>query len=361
MSTRSAKHQRQWLDPTSRHVGEALMDQALSKLSLEEREILAAVLNDVPLTQLSREIRTMRGLNLVINNIVEQLRSSTNIEDLREQLAQGHVRFSSVLRSTAQRIGVADRLPRCAHAPCARPLGVMAVTGRPRKYCSDRCKQAAYRARKQHDGPVCRTPDLQERQRFPLRDPFAETNHLLHLITGHLSSTPRLTPQERQLIRAVQQAWKLRRHAVPRYPDWVPDRHRAYDFRHPWLHPAWHRQSKFWLGRASRRPWLGSSGGRGSAEVRHVLATGVLAIWPELPPETHSWLRPISPVAPDEIKRDIRAIGAPQWPDFLKRVPFDEKWLLYLANPMHRWIPSLTEPPTVTPLSNRRCLCTNCT
>ncbi|MFI9332325.1 hypothetical protein ACIGZJ_32945 [Kitasatospora sp. NPDC052868] len=163
-------------DPTARHAGPDVISDALSRtLSLPEIELLTAWLYDVPTHQLATDLgATQDSTEVILANALAKLGRSPQAKALLdEHLAGEGPKHSGTLRLTAARLGV-DSVPRCP--TCATALLSAAPTGRPRRYCSDRCRQKAYRERARAGAKAAPAPGRPTRDvELRLRDPWSET------------------------------------------------------------------------------------------------------------------------------------------------------------------------------------------
>ncbi|MEV6239097.1 hypothetical protein [Lentzea sp. NPDC051838] len=132
-------------DPTARYAGRDALDNALRRLPPDLVEILAAYVYGVSVASLQRRLGEQKYPVMdLLGFAVQEIRSSPGGEALVEELLTGHgPSHSRVLREAGQRIGVAAA-PQCQR--CATPFSQAAV-GRPRRYCGNACRQAAYRQR----------------------------------------------------------------------------------------------------------------------------------------------------------------------------------------------------------------------
>ncbi|WP_369386186.1 hypothetical protein AB5J72_00020 [Streptomyces sp. CG1] len=166
-------------DPVARRVGEDILGRALRKVLTDaERRLLLDYLHGAPPEQLARQIGCpLERLLDLVAGLLERLRGSEYGEQLREELRDPH----GPRHSREVWEGVAEvPVHRCAREGCHAPPFPQKATGRPRYYCSDRCKQAAYRERQRT--PAAGTVDPAPRRprgthRYQLRDysaPLAE-------------------------------------------------------------------------------------------------------------------------------------------------------------------------------------------
>ena len=165
-------------DPTTRYIGRDDLDHALSRLEPELVELLAAHVYGVTPGRLARRMDT-GGFDvlLLLLHALRKIRDSPGGEGLVEELRTDHgPRYSQALRTIAQRMRI-DGVPRCRR--CAKPL-TAATTGRPRQYCGNACRQAAYRQRirdsavnAKHDHGLTPPPPGQELVPLPSLAPFS--------------------------------------------------------------------------------------------------------------------------------------------------------------------------------------------
>lgn len=145
-------------DPVSRHASEDVLGRALTEeLSEPERALLLDLAHGAPLEQVARRIDVpARHLADLGSDLLGRLRRSGHAEALRAELSSP--RFSPEVVWAAR-----DRVPihRCQRTGCSAPPFTQAPTGRTRLYCSNRCKQIAYRERKKQQaapGTSLKTP-----------------------------------------------------------------------------------------------------------------------------------------------------------------------------------------------------------
>ncbi|WP_405624739.1 hypothetical protein OG933_44660 [Streptomyces sp. NBC_00016] len=134
-------------DPVARHVGEPWIDRALRKvLKPNEIRLLTDCLWGAPPDQVGRRlgIREDDVLRLV-SALLHRIKTSPYGPALLEELRSGSgPRFSELLWEGRKEVPV----HRCARTGCTEPPFTQRATGRARRFCSNRCKQAAYRERR---------------------------------------------------------------------------------------------------------------------------------------------------------------------------------------------------------------------
>ena len=193
-------------DPTSRHAGEGWLDRALNELDPCDKEILLAYVGGASRAQLSLAITATRQvdqrLDIVLVTIFEELRTSAAASGLYEEYVGEHGPQHSLMIRAA--MGAHDRAPRCAR--CHDPMLQPAATGRPRLYCGNACKQAAYRMRRNTPAESAPAP---ERNLFPIRDLFAAPWPL-----PSVGDVPAGTPD---LMREARERWRERHITFKRY------------------------------------------------------------------------------------------------------------------------------------------------
>lgn len=137
-------------DPVARHVGEPWIDRALRKvLNAQERRLLTDCLWGAPPDQMGRRLGiggddVLRLVAALLHRIKESRYGPALMEELRSGSGP---RFSALLWEGRKEVPV----HRCARAGCTEPPFIQRDTGRARRYCSNRCKQAAYRERRRQD------------------------------------------------------------------------------------------------------------------------------------------------------------------------------------------------------------------
>lgn len=140
-------------DPVSRHVGEPLLDRALrGLLKPGELQLLSALVHGLHADQIAR----MHGLTSclvegAVAEILHRIRESPHGLELLEDLrSRGGPRFSALLWEGRSQVPVVHR---CARETCGKRFE-QATVGRARRFCSNACRQAAYRARRAQPRPV---------------------------------------------------------------------------------------------------------------------------------------------------------------------------------------------------------------
>ncbi len=134
-------------DPVARHIGEPWIDRALRKvLKPPEVRLLSDCLWGAPPDQIGRrmgidETDVQRLVAALLHRIKTSEYGPALLEELR---SSGGPRFSRLLWEGRKGVPV----HRCERAGCTAPPFLQRATGRARHFCSDACKQAAYRQRR---------------------------------------------------------------------------------------------------------------------------------------------------------------------------------------------------------------------
>jgi hypothetical protein len=132
-------------DPVSRRIGDDVLGRALRKVLRDsERRLLLDYLHGAPLGQMARQFGwTVEGLQELIRRLLIRLRDSEFGPQLREELmSRTGPQHSALVWEGVKEVPV----HRCQRVGCTAPPFVQKARGRTRKYCSDACKQAAYRS-----------------------------------------------------------------------------------------------------------------------------------------------------------------------------------------------------------------------
>jgi Sigma-70, region 4 len=148
------------LDPTGWHVeaadGRSLLRDALGTMQPEERLVLAARFSGIHRGDIAAHFKTTSGAVRAIEaRAMWHLRRNSyggmlrDYADLGEYHHLGQV-LMEVLQQDRELAALADLDPRCEHCTVLIPGGAarVLVRGRPRRFCSNSCRQAAYRARR---------------------------------------------------------------------------------------------------------------------------------------------------------------------------------------------------------------------
>ncbi len=171
-------------DPTSRYAGEDALGAAFQKLPIQDQEILTAYLYGVSWRALDRATfgngESRWSLDAIVSSSLQQIRGAEAFEALLEELRSEHgPKYSKPLHEVAKRMGLTG-LSQCN--TCSETIRDFAATGRPRMYCSNACKQAAYRARKlsaENQGTLSKR-HRRAGAKFPMRDPWAAPEEISH-------------------------------------------------------------------------------------------------------------------------------------------------------------------------------------
>lgn len=157
-------------DPTPRHIGDSVLEQALSGLSDAERELLT----DAVMVGAEEAART-RGLPAedvreLLASLLQQLADSPQAPELLAELndPDGPL-YAPSIRAAMRRAPV----HRCARSGCISPPFPQLPTGRPRIYCGDACKQAALRER-QKRGIIGQLRTKESKSRYLVRNYAAD-------------------------------------------------------------------------------------------------------------------------------------------------------------------------------------------
>ncbi len=134
-------------DPVARHVGEPWIDRALRKvLKPSEVRLLSDCLWGAPPDQIGRRMGIGEAdVQRLVAALLHRIKTSDYGPALLEELrSTGGPRFSRLLWEGRKEVPV----HRCERAGCTAPPFLQRATGRARHFCSDACKQAAYRQRR---------------------------------------------------------------------------------------------------------------------------------------------------------------------------------------------------------------------
>ncbi|MFC8285731.1 sigma-70 RNA polymerase sigma factor region 4 domain-containing protein [Streptomyces cyaneofuscatus] len=132
------------LDRVGRNIGDDILGRALRKvLEPPHRRLLLDYLHGAPPEQMAAQLGiSLDSLQRLVGRLLAKLRDSEYGSQLHEEL---HSRFgprhSSVVWEAAKDVPV----HRCERTGCTAPPFTQKPTGRPRRYCSSACRQAAYR------------------------------------------------------------------------------------------------------------------------------------------------------------------------------------------------------------------------
>lgn len=132
-------------DPVSRRIGDDVLGRALRKVLRDsERRLLLDYLHGAPVVQMARQFGwTVEDLQELIRSLLIRLRDSEFGPQLREELlSRTGPQHSALVWEGVKEVPV----HRCQRVGCTTPPFVQKARGRTRKYCSDACKQAAYRS-----------------------------------------------------------------------------------------------------------------------------------------------------------------------------------------------------------------------
>jgi hypothetical protein len=148
------------LDPTGWRVeaadGRSLMRIVLGYMQPEERLVLAARFSGIRRGSIATHFKMTSGAVRAIEaRAMEHMQRSLYGEvlrdyaDLEEHYHLGQV-LMEVLQHDPELAALANLDPRCEHCAALIPGGAarVLVRGRPRRFCSNSCRQAAYRARR---------------------------------------------------------------------------------------------------------------------------------------------------------------------------------------------------------------------
>jgi hypothetical protein len=156
-------------DPTARAAIEQVdvLGLALNQLEpLEARYLVAHVAYQVPISVLVRAyietrahplpdydyLRCVRSIIMIARRRVRDFLAKTGLDESSEDIFW---KTSPTVRTIAAQCGITELQP-CAH--CGRcEISVVTPTGRPREYCSNSCRQAAYRIRRSNSRSSAKT------------------------------------------------------------------------------------------------------------------------------------------------------------------------------------------------------------
>jgi hypothetical protein len=243
-------------DPVSHRVGEDILGRALRKvLNDAQRRLVLDYLHGAPPEQLARQMGcSSYGLRTLLAGLLERLRTSEYGGQLQEELRDPHgPRHSREVWKGAAEVPV----HRCTRKGCKTPPFPQKATGRPRNYCSDRCKQAAYRERLREqtvkaDGVAPRRPG--RAHSYQLRDysvppadfPRPERMHDWTAKEWLLPSVEAWYRKEHRRRPGRAHSYQLRDYSVP--PADFPRPERMNDWTaEKWLLPsleAWYRKEQ---------------------------------------------------------------------------------------------------------------------
>lgn len=131
-------------DPVSRRVGEDVLGRALRELCSDaERRLLLRYLHGAPPQQLARDIGLGLGtFEMLVGGLLNKIGTSKYADALRQELSSAPRHSSEVWAGAAE-------VPahRCERTGCVAQPFAQRPMGRPRRFCSSACRQAAYRER----------------------------------------------------------------------------------------------------------------------------------------------------------------------------------------------------------------------
>ncbi|WP_194903777.1 hypothetical protein [Catenulispora rubra] len=133
-------------DPVGRFAGDDVLGTAMREvLKPFERRVLLDYLHEAPPEQIGRHHGlTARQIEQLIAGILDRLRGSKYGDRLRQELQGFGPQHSPEVWSAVDNVPV----HRCLRVGCDSPPFLQKATGHPRLYCSSRCRQAAYRQRR---------------------------------------------------------------------------------------------------------------------------------------------------------------------------------------------------------------------
>lgn len=160
------KRQRIFRDPTAARADVSPISDVLDTLDEAEATLcLLVVVLDQPLSRVTRLLQmSEKEAEAKLARVTSRLRHPSRSQKMNDELSDGPIPVSAELRSWAREISAA-LFHQCAQCegpfvPSNSPRG-----GRPRRFCSDACRQAAYRKRRaapaetpQQPSPVPRLP-----------------------------------------------------------------------------------------------------------------------------------------------------------------------------------------------------------
>lgn len=147
------------LDPTGWRVeaadGRSVLRKVLSTMPPTERLVLAARFSGIRRGYIAAHFKTTpRAVREIEALAMERMRKPYwllfDYAELEEQHYHLGQVLMEVLREDPELAALADLYPRCEHCADLIPGGParVLVRGRPRRFCSNSCRQAAYRARR---------------------------------------------------------------------------------------------------------------------------------------------------------------------------------------------------------------------
>ncbi|MFE4513125.1 hypothetical protein ACFRMQ_02855, partial [Kitasatospora sp. NPDC056783] len=199
-------------DPVSRHLGEDVIGPALETvLGSGGRTLLLHLLHGAPISQIAKQARVpASSISDYTAHQLERLAASEHAQALREELSDPHgPRYSPEVWASRNAVPI----HRCERKGCPSPPFTQPATGRPRRFCGNACRQAAYRARKPAESVAATAPTAAARTyrltsysdappQFPARMVpwgkrwFAEYMRYLDRTFEEWSSPPAPSPQE---------------------------------------------------------------------------------------------------------------------------------------------------------------------
>ncbi|MER8032038.1 sigma factor-like helix-turn-helix DNA-binding protein [Streptomyces bauhiniae] len=312
MRTRAARRRRSFRDPTARYVGNDVLSQALLELDDAQRDLLLLRLQGAPTAQVARRLDTPRGnVEAVVAAALETLRTSGYASSLLEEMRWEHGPLrSEVVRAHSSEVVV---LQRCTWTEC-EAIVTQPPTGRPRLYCSNACRQKAYRIRRSGREAPAVFAAQRALRRFTIRDPWADV------------------PELPKPFAALEHP-EFRRHIVPRLAAWSrgidtsPTGARVPRSRPGSLGMAWRLFSSLLaahgapMGSSNRLSIDGSRLAVSPSAVKSWCRAAVLGRWyTQVDLEADAWGRsglqdlPLSPMDPSVVRPDAaRTLTSPMF------------------------------------------------
>jgi hypothetical protein len=202
-------------DPVSRRIGEDVLGRALRMVLRDsERRLLLDYLHGAPPGQLARQLgRTVEEVEDLVRRLLIRLGNSEFGPQLREELmSRTGPQHSALVWEGVKEVPV----HRCQRAGCTTPPFVQMARGRTRKYCSDACRQAAYRSARAErpaeramapmvmSNPWMRAASPRKGRRTPYRHlDYTETDAALPDIRDVKRVTPESSPYSEYLRRKL--------------------------------------------------------------------------------------------------------------------------------------------------------------
>jgi hypothetical protein len=161
------QHRSADIDPTFAHARISPIERLLSVATAREVEvILLRIVIGLPLDEVARRVRcstteAVHLLNLGTSKIRHPSRGNEGLDEFLDAFASP----SAEVRDYIAMISLESvTCARCRLPSFPDPTNYASASGRPRKYCSNSCRQAAYRARKRESSlDTTSEPNLKSR------------------------------------------------------------------------------------------------------------------------------------------------------------------------------------------------------